>query len=154
MPHDVSEGLGLVPKRTVAYTLTDGTTIERAVSECHLALPEGEGHTPVILGEAGDEALLGVVTLEILGSSFILSSARWSRCACSSPNKSTEGYPPSMVRTLLVPLGRSALFDQLGGGHIRHRQYDQRLLTGVLDDAAVGISHVNVVVGKFAREPA
>ena len=27
----------------------------------------GEGHTPVILGEPGDEALLGVVTLEILG---------------------------------------------------------------------------------------
>ena len=57
----------LRPKRTVAFTLADGTTIERAVSECHLALPEGEGHTPVILGEAGDEALLGVVTLEIFG---------------------------------------------------------------------------------------
>jgi hypothetical protein len=34
------------------------------------SLPQGEGHTPVILGEAGDEALLGVVTLEILG--FVL----------------------------------------------------------------------------------
>ncbi|PIZ26181.1 MAG: aspartyl protease, partial [Chloroflexi bacterium CG_4_10_14_0_8_um_filter_57_5] len=30
-------------------------------------LPQGEGHTPVILGEPGDEPLLGVVTLEILG---------------------------------------------------------------------------------------
>ena len=30
-------------------------------------LVEGEGHTPVILGEPGDEGLLGVVTLEILG---------------------------------------------------------------------------------------
>ena len=29
-----------------------------------------EGHTPVILGEPGDEALLGVVTLEILGLVF------------------------------------------------------------------------------------
>ena len=29
--------------------------------------PQGEGHTPVILGEEGDEALLGIVTLEILG---------------------------------------------------------------------------------------
>ncbi|MBZ5568656.1 MAG: hypothetical protein LAN64_12480 [Acidobacteriia bacterium] len=27
----------------------------------------GEGHTPVILGEPGDQALLGAVTLEILG---------------------------------------------------------------------------------------
>jgi hypothetical protein len=40
--------------------------IERAVSECHLRLPQGEGHTPVILGEEGDEALLGVITLEEL----------------------------------------------------------------------------------------
>lgn len=36
-------------------------------SECHISLPQGQGHTPVILGEPGDEALLGVVTLEILG---------------------------------------------------------------------------------------
>lgn len=41
-----------------------GTTIECQVSECHISLPQGEGHTPVILGEVGDEALLGVVTLE------------------------------------------------------------------------------------------
>jgi hypothetical protein len=37
------------------------------VSECHLSLPLGEGHTPVILGDPGDEALLGVITLEELG---------------------------------------------------------------------------------------
>jgi len=68
VPHDVSKALGLVPKRTVAFTLADGTIIERAVSECHLALPQGEGHTPVILGEPGDdEPLLGMVTLENLG---------------------------------------------------------------------------------------
>jgi hypothetical protein len=35
--------------------------------ECHLSLPQGDGHTPIILREAGDEALLGAVTLEILG---------------------------------------------------------------------------------------
>ncbi|MBZ5630605.1 MAG: hypothetical protein LAO06_17250 [Acidobacteriia bacterium] len=40
---------------------------KRAVSEVHLRLPEGERHTPVILGEPGDQALLGVVALEILG---------------------------------------------------------------------------------------
>jgi len=57
----------LSPKRAMTFTLADGTTIERKVSECHVALPQGEGHTPVILGEPGDEALLGVVTLEILG---------------------------------------------------------------------------------------
>ncbi len=67
LPHEILKSLDLVPKRTVTFTLADGTTIERVVSECHLALPEGEGHTPVILGEPGDQALLGVVTLEILG---------------------------------------------------------------------------------------
>ena len=62
--------LDLAPKRRMTFVLADGTQIERDVSECHIALPQGEGHTPVILGEAGDEALLGAVTLEILG--FVL----------------------------------------------------------------------------------
>jgi len=65
--HEDWHTLGLEPKRVLTFTLADGTTVERRVSECHIALPQGEGHTPVILGEPGDEALLGVVTLEILG---------------------------------------------------------------------------------------
>jgi len=60
----------LTPKRRMTFALADGTLIDRDVSECHITLPQGEGHTPVILGEPGDEALLGVVTLEILG--FVL----------------------------------------------------------------------------------
>jgi len=67
LPEEVWKAIGLIPKRTIVFTLADGTTVERKVSECHIALPEGEGHTPVILGEPRDEALLGVVTLEILG---------------------------------------------------------------------------------------
>ena len=67
LPEKVWKEIELVPKRTVTFTLADGTTVERKVSECHISLPQGEGHTPVILGEPGDEALLGVVTLEILG---------------------------------------------------------------------------------------
>lgn len=43
------------------------TQVERRVSEGYLVLPQGEAHTLIILGEPGDEALLGVVTLEILG---------------------------------------------------------------------------------------
>jgi hypothetical protein len=54
----------------MTFMLADGTPIDRDVSECHIALALGDGHTPVILGEADDEALLGVVTLEILG--FVL----------------------------------------------------------------------------------
>jgi clan AA aspartic protease len=61
------QALGLQPKRSASFTLADGTQIERNISECHINLPQGEGHTPVILGEEGDEPLLGAVTLEILG---------------------------------------------------------------------------------------
>ncbi len=61
------KALGLTPKRTAKFELADGTRIERAISECHVSLPQGEGHTPVILGEEGDQPLLGVITLEILG---------------------------------------------------------------------------------------
>jgi predicted aspartyl protease len=67
VPLEQSRLLGLLPKRTVAFSLADGTTIERGVSECHLSLPQGEGHTSVILGERDDEALLGAITLEELG---------------------------------------------------------------------------------------
>jgi len=67
LPRVVWESIGLKPKRTLSFTLADGTTVERSVSEAFLSLPQGEAHTPVILGEEGDEALLGVVTLEILG---------------------------------------------------------------------------------------
>jgi len=59
--------IGLTPRRTMGFTLADGTVIRRDVSECYIALPQGEAHTPVILGEEGDESLLGAVTLEILG---------------------------------------------------------------------------------------
>ena len=57
----------LSPNRAMTFTLADGSSIERNVSECFISLPQGEGHTPVILGEKGDESLLGVVTLEIMG---------------------------------------------------------------------------------------
>ncbi len=61
------QDLGLQPKRKESFTLADGTRLERGVSECHLTLPQGDAHTPVILGEDDDEPILGVVTLEILG---------------------------------------------------------------------------------------
>lgn len=70
LPKDVWEAIELKPKRRLSFTLADGTTIERSVSEALVIFPQGEAHTPVILGEEGDEALLGVVTLEILGLVF------------------------------------------------------------------------------------
>jgi predicted aspartyl protease len=71
LPKTVWEAIGLAPRRVLDFSLADGTVVRRAVSECYVVLPQGEGHTPVILGEPGDdEALLGVVTLEILGLVF------------------------------------------------------------------------------------
>ena len=56
----------LKTKREHTFVLADGSKVKRKFSECYIILPQGEAHTPVILGE-GNGALLGVVTLEILG---------------------------------------------------------------------------------------
>lgn len=66
LPHEDWQAIELSPKRPVTFALADGTTVERKVSECHITLPQGEGHTPLILWEPGDEPLLRTVTLEIL----------------------------------------------------------------------------------------
>ena len=56
LPKKVWQEIGLKPKRRVTFALADGTTVEHSVSEARLALPQGEAHTPVVLGEAGDRA--------------------------------------------------------------------------------------------------
>src|SRR5712671_2703096 len=70
LPYDVWQAIGLASKRSLSFVLADGSSVERQVSECHLALSMGEGHSPAILGEPGDDALLGVVTLENMGLVF------------------------------------------------------------------------------------
>jgi predicted aspartyl protease len=70
LPTDVWQEIGLTPVRSAKFALADGTMMERQISECHIALEAGSGHSPVILGEPGDEALLGVVTLENIGLIF------------------------------------------------------------------------------------
>ena len=67
LPHSVWTRIGLEPRRSLSFVLADGTEVQRSVSECYIVLEHGEAHTPVILGEPGDEPLLGVVTLEVLG---------------------------------------------------------------------------------------
>jgi len=70
LPRAVWQEIGLKPKRKMTFTLADGTMIERSISEAYVILPQGEAHTPIVMGENGDQALLGVVTLEILGLVF------------------------------------------------------------------------------------
>ena len=61
------KAIGLKPVRRLTFVLADGTKIKRNISECYISLPQGRTDTPVVLGKPGDEALLGVVTLEELG---------------------------------------------------------------------------------------
>jgi clan AA aspartic protease len=71
LPEATWKKLGLQPLRTMEFVLADGTIVERQVAECEIALEAGRQHTPVILGEPGDDMpLLGVVTLEELGVVF------------------------------------------------------------------------------------
>ena len=63
----VWKSLELEPTREMEFILADGTRVSRGISECWIELPQGRGHTPVILGEPRDDALLGVVTLEEMG---------------------------------------------------------------------------------------
>jgi predicted aspartyl protease len=67
LPWDVWRRIGLSATREQEFSLADGTHISRSMSECEITLPQGRTLGPVILGEPGDEALLGVVTLEFLG---------------------------------------------------------------------------------------
>ena len=66
LPRKVWRAIGLKPMDSIKCSLADGTTVERKVSECRIALPQGERSTPVLLGEKCDEALLGTATLEEL----------------------------------------------------------------------------------------
>lgn len=70
LPKAVWESIDLKLKKKLSFSLAGGTIIDRAVAEAYIMFPQGEAHSPVLLGEGGDEALLGVVTLEILGLVF------------------------------------------------------------------------------------
>ena len=70
VPSEILAELGITPARTEEFSLADCTHIRRNVG---YALATYEGKTapvPVIFGEPGDAALLGVVALEILGLVF------------------------------------------------------------------------------------
>jgi predicted aspartyl protease len=66
LPKKDWEALGLKPERRHRFSLADTTVIERNVSECRFRYEGNEASSPVVLGEEGDVALLGCVTLETL----------------------------------------------------------------------------------------
>ena len=67
LPVEVVRLLGLKPSFEQTFSLADGTRIKRKIGNALVKLEGKEVATPVILGQKGDEALLGVLTLEGLG---------------------------------------------------------------------------------------
>jgi clan AA aspartic protease len=67
LPHTVWNAIGLTPERKMTFGLADGTEVSRGIAECLIRYGKHKGHSPVVLGAKGDEALLGAVTLEIFG---------------------------------------------------------------------------------------
>ena len=66
LPDGVWQRLEVECQRRLVFVLADGTKVERRVGEARFAFEGTAAWSPVILGEPGDEALLGVVTLETL----------------------------------------------------------------------------------------
>jgi clan AA aspartic protease len=72
LPRKIWKALKLKPIDELDFALADSTVISRKISEVWLELQgkelQGKGRTvPVILGERGDEALLGAFALEAMG---------------------------------------------------------------------------------------
>lgn len=67
LPRRVWSALGLRAKDKMAFSLADGTSIERGLSEARFEYGGRDRVSPVVLGQGSDEPLLGAVTLETLG---------------------------------------------------------------------------------------
>jgi len=59
--------LGLKPSYSQRFSLADGKIMERKVGNATVRLDDRDMIVPVVLGEPGDGALLGVTTLESFG---------------------------------------------------------------------------------------
>jgi predicted aspartyl protease len=107
LPKEVWEALGLKPERRHSFSLADGTVIERSVSDCRFRFEGNEAPSPVVLGEEGDVALLGCVTLESLALVLnpfdrSLKPMRLLLALCSPP-RGRAGVQP--LRSFVAELG-------------------------------------------------
>lgn len=67
IPEAFVKKLGLKPAYTQEFSLADGKIIKRAIGGASVSLEGKELPVPVVLGEKGDSAILGVTTLESFG---------------------------------------------------------------------------------------
>ncbi len=66
VPAAVLRSLGIEPRQHLPFELADGRTIERPVGEVRFYFDGRNAVSPVIFGDEGDAAVLGVVTLEAM----------------------------------------------------------------------------------------
>jgi clan AA aspartic protease len=67
VPASVLRQVGIKPRRKKEFIFADGSTVIRRMGEALFRFNHSEGTSPVIFGQKGDSALLGSVSLEVLG---------------------------------------------------------------------------------------
>jgi predicted aspartyl protease len=67
VPAPTLRRLGIKPKKNRSFLLADGSEVKRPLGIALFRFKGDEGPSPVVFGEEGDSALLGSVTLEVLG---------------------------------------------------------------------------------------
>jgi clan AA aspartic protease len=67
VPGPLLDKIGIKPRREQEFTLADGTTIKRKVSEAVFEYRGNRATSPVVIGKKNDSLLLGTITLETMG---------------------------------------------------------------------------------------
>ena len=70
VPATVLRAIGVQAERVETFGLADGRSVKRRVGHVHFEIEGREGISRVIFGKPDDAALLGMVTLELLGLSL------------------------------------------------------------------------------------
>jgi len=67
VPVDVIKKLRILPKGEESFVLANGDVITRKLGSAEFFYKDHFGPSKIIIGEPGDTAIIGVVTLESLG---------------------------------------------------------------------------------------
>lgn len=67
VPKNILQDLGIKPERDEIISLADGTIIRRKLGSALFEYKGIKSVAPVLFGEKDDSALLGVITLEVMG---------------------------------------------------------------------------------------
>lgn len=65
--YEVAKKLELKPVKTQEFVMADGTSVKRKLGYAYVEIDGDKAPSTVVIGEKGDSALIGVVTLESMG---------------------------------------------------------------------------------------